>query len=78
MAFDSAGLGVVSASKKGNAPSIYTYQTADAIADVAPALARSLRFCRTLVALLTLLTVRRLPPLTATNGIGAGFGPPPF
>ena len=34
MAFDSAGLGVVSASKKGNAPSIYTYQTADAIADV--------------------------------------------
>jgi hypothetical protein len=34
MAFDAAGLGVVSASKKGNAPSIYTYQTADAIADV--------------------------------------------
>ena len=34
MAFDSAGLGVVSASKKGNAPSIYTYQTADTIADV--------------------------------------------
>jgi hypothetical protein len=34
MAFNSAGLGVVSASKKGNAPSIYTYQTADAIADV--------------------------------------------
>lgn len=34
MAFDSAGLGVVAASKKGNAPSIYTYQTADTIADV--------------------------------------------
>lgn len=34
MAFDAAGLGVVSASKKGNAPSIYTYQTADTIADV--------------------------------------------
>ena len=34
MAFDSSGLGVVSASKKGNAPGIYTYQTADTIADV--------------------------------------------
>jgi hypothetical protein len=34
MAFDSAGLGVVAASKKGNAPSIYTYQTADTIATV--------------------------------------------
>lgn len=34
MAFASSGLGVVSASKKGNAPSIYTYQTADTIADV--------------------------------------------
>ena len=34
MAFASAGLGVVSASKKGNAPAIYTYQTADTIADV--------------------------------------------
>jgi hypothetical protein len=34
MAFSASGLGVVSASKKGNAPSIYTYQTADAIADV--------------------------------------------
>ena len=34
MAFASSGLGVVSASKKGNAPAIYTYQTTDAIADV--------------------------------------------
>jgi len=34
MAFSASGLGVVSASKKGNAPAIYTYQTADTIADV--------------------------------------------
>jgi hypothetical protein len=34
MAFAASGLGVVAASKKGNAPSIYTYQTADTIADV--------------------------------------------
>lgn len=34
MAFSSAGLNVMGASKKGNAPSIYTYTSADAIADV--------------------------------------------
>ena len=34
MAFSSTGFGVVFASKKGNAPSMYTYQTADTIADV--------------------------------------------
>jgi hypothetical protein len=34
MAYDSTGFTTVAASKAGNAPSIYTYATADAIADV--------------------------------------------
>lgn len=34
MAFSSAGWSVVGASKRGNAPSVYTYTTTDAIADV--------------------------------------------
>jgi hypothetical protein len=34
MAFSSTGWNVVGASKRGNAPSIYTYTTTDAIADV--------------------------------------------
>lgn len=34
MAFSSAGLNVMGASKKGNAPSMYTYTSADAIATV--------------------------------------------
>lgn len=34
MAFDSAGWATVAAPKRGNAPSIYAYKTADAIADV--------------------------------------------
>ena len=34
MAFDSAGFTAVAASKRGTAPSIYAYKTADAIADV--------------------------------------------
>lgn len=34
MAFSSAGWSVVGASKRGNAPSVFTYTTTDAIADV--------------------------------------------
>lgn len=34
MAFSSAGLATVAASKRGTAPSIYAYKTTDAIADV--------------------------------------------
>lgn len=34
MAFSSTGFTVVTASKRGQAPSIYAYKTADAIADV--------------------------------------------
>ena len=34
MAFSSAGWNVIGAAKKGNAPSMYTYTSADAIADV--------------------------------------------
>lgn len=34
MAYDAAGLATVTAAKRGNAPSIYAYKTADAIADV--------------------------------------------
>lgn len=34
MAYSSDGLQVVSASKRGSAPSIYSYKTTDAIADV--------------------------------------------
>ena len=34
MAFSSTGLATIGASKKGNAPSIYSYSTTDAIADV--------------------------------------------
>jgi hypothetical protein len=34
MAFSSTGFTVVAASKRGQAPSIYAYKTADAIADV--------------------------------------------
>jgi hypothetical protein len=34
MAFDAAGFTAYSASKRGNAPSMYGYKTADAIADV--------------------------------------------
>jgi hypothetical protein len=34
MAFDNAGWTTVAASKRGTAPSIYAYKTADAIADV--------------------------------------------
>ncbi len=34
MAFSTAGWGVIGASKKGNAPSMYTYTSADAIATV--------------------------------------------
>ena len=34
MAFSSTGWSVVGASKRGNAPSVYTYTTTDAIADV--------------------------------------------
>ncbi len=34
MAFSSAGLNVMGASKRGNAPSMYTYTSADAIATV--------------------------------------------
>jgi len=34
MAFSSTGFTAVTASKRGNAPSIYAYKTADAIADV--------------------------------------------
>ena len=34
MAYDSTGFTTVAASKAGNAPSIYTYATTDAIADV--------------------------------------------
>ena len=34
MAFSSTGLNVMGASKKGNAPSMYTYASADAIATV--------------------------------------------
>jgi hypothetical protein len=34
MAFSSTGFTVVSAAKRGQAPSIYAYKTADAIADV--------------------------------------------
>lgn len=34
MAFSSTGWTVVSAAKRGNAPSIYAYKTTDAIADV--------------------------------------------
>ncbi len=34
MAFSSTGFATVSASKAGNAPSMHTYSTADAIADV--------------------------------------------
>ena len=34
MAFDSTGFATIGASKKGNAPSIYSYSTTDAIADV--------------------------------------------
>lgn len=34
MAFDSTGFATIGASKSGNAPSIYSYQTADTIADV--------------------------------------------
>jgi hypothetical protein len=34
MAFSKDGLNVIGAAKKGNAPSMYTYTSADAIADV--------------------------------------------
>ena len=34
MAFSSTGWTVVSAAKRGSAPSVYAYKTADAIADV--------------------------------------------
>ena len=34
MAYDSTGFATIGASKKGNAPSIYSYSTTDAIADV--------------------------------------------
>jgi len=34
MAFSSAGWNVIGAAKSGNAPSIYTYTSVDAIADV--------------------------------------------
>lgn len=34
MAFSATGWTVVSASKRGNAPSIYAYKTTDAVADV--------------------------------------------
>lgn len=34
MAFSSAGFTAVTASKRGNAPSVYAYKTTDAIADV--------------------------------------------
>ena len=34
MAFDAAGFTAYSASKRGNAPSMYGYKTADTIADV--------------------------------------------
>lgn len=34
MAFSSAGWSVIGASKRGNAPSVFTYTTTDAIADV--------------------------------------------
>lgn len=34
MAFSNTGLNTVAASKRGNAPSIYTYTSTDAIADV--------------------------------------------
>lgn len=34
MAFNSAGWNVIGAAKSGNAPSLYTYTSADAIADV--------------------------------------------
>jgi len=34
MAFDSVGFNTHGASKSGNAPSVHTYSTADAIADV--------------------------------------------
>jgi len=34
MAFDSAGFNTHGASKSGNAPSVHTYSTTDAIADV--------------------------------------------
>ena len=34
MAYSSAGLATISASKRGNAPGIYAYKTTDAIADV--------------------------------------------
>ena len=34
MAFSSTGFATIGASKSGNAPSIYSYQTADTIADV--------------------------------------------
>ncbi|MAO20441.1 MAG: hypothetical protein CMJ25_06780 [Phycisphaerae bacterium] len=34
MAYSSTGLSTVNASKRGNAPGIYAYKTADAIADV--------------------------------------------
>jgi hypothetical protein len=34
MAFSATGWSVVGASKRGNAPSVYTYTTTDAIADV--------------------------------------------
>jgi hypothetical protein len=34
MAFSTTGFATIGASKKGNAPSIYSYSSADAIADV--------------------------------------------
>ena len=34
MAYSSTGFATIGASKKGNAPSIYTYSTTDAIADI--------------------------------------------
>jgi hypothetical protein len=34
MAFSTTGFATIGASKAGNAPSVYTYSTADAIADV--------------------------------------------
>lgn len=34
MAFSTTGFAVIGASKSGNAPSVYSYKTADAIADV--------------------------------------------
>ena len=34
MAYSSTGWNVIGAAKKGNAPSLYTYTSADAIADV--------------------------------------------